>query len=115
MGVAHLIDVEYDSSYYGYENRLEEGLDGLDECIERAEETDCLEKTELRHIRRIRYYVEEHMEDDDKSVSEIRSVVKIITNGLAKKVYEPDDFEGYTPEIEKHADMVGIQVRSRSV
>lgn len=115
IGVAHLMDVEFDSSYYGYQNRLEKGIEGLDECVELAEETDCLETSELRHIQRIKYYVEERMEEDDKNVSEIRSAVKIITNGLAERIEKPDSFEGYTPEIEKHTDIVGIQVRSRSV
>ena len=32
IGVAHLIDVDYDRSYYKYKNRLDAGLEALDVC-----------------------------------------------------------------------------------
>lgn len=115
IGAGHLIDINYHKSYYGYQNRLNKGIETLDECVELAEGTECLETSEVRQIQRIKYYVEECVEDEEKSLSDIQSAVQIITNGLAMRICNPDDFQGYTPEVEKHADLVGIQVRSRSV
>ena len=83
-------------------------------CVKLAEETEGMEKSEVRQMRRIRYYIEECINDDDKSISDIQSAVQVITNGLALKTDNPDNFQGYKPEIEKRTNLVGIQVHSRS-
>lgn len=114
IGAGHLMDIDYDRSYYGYQNRLNSGLRTLEECVDVAEETDCLKTNEVRQIQRIKYYVEECV-NDDKDVSDIQNAVQVINNGLAIKISDPESFQGYAPKIEKHADLVGLQVRSRSV
>lgn len=115
VGAAHLLDIDYDRSYYGYQNRIEAAIETLEECAESAGEMEEIQTSEVRKIERLKYYVEEHVENEEKNISEIENAVELILNGLAMKIENPEKFDGYNTKGVRYADIVGVRVKSRSI
>lgn len=115
IGVCHLLELGgSDGSYYMNYHRLSRAQELLSEICEEAGEVEEMKTKELRTMERLENYVTQVLEEDsDKHMSDLENVTEIISSGFAKKINEPDDFEGYRPEKKKYAEEIGLNIRVR--
>jgi hypothetical protein len=112
MRGAQMLEVSYKDSYYKNRDQLIQGLEIIEEAEELATQSEEISRSESRSIERIKYYVEKRIHGKE-DVKEIQNVVQIVTNGLAWKIENPESFEGYSSDIQTHADRMVLQVKKK--
>ena len=115
IGVCHLLELgDLDDSYYMHHNRLLRAQEVLSEISEMSSETDNIKTKEVRKIERLECYLGQILEGEgDKDMSDLENVTEVISSGLAKKISEPEDFEGYRSDKKEYAEEIGLDIRIR--
>lgn len=113
MRGAQMLEVKYEQSYYNNKNRLVRGLEMIEEAEDLASDCEEISRSETRNIERIKFYVEKRVYGDEE-LEEIENAVRIITNGLAWALENPEEFEGYSERVQKYADMIGLQIKKKN-
>lgn len=113
VGVCHLIDIEWnESSYYMNYNRVSRAKEVLEETCEEIKQVEDIRTKEVRMVERLDKYLEEAItEEGDREISDIEDIVGIISNGLARKIEDPDSFQGYKPSTKRCAEKIGLNIR----